>query len=113
MDELAIKIRDSESALEQLQTEHVDDVRMLEHEQKNTERYLAKRALLSQKRDECNQKIRELGALPEEAFEKYTNTLTKKVHPYPLTCVDAAAHQISAQGERKVEKVWARQQEGL
>ncbi len=48
-------------------------------QQKSTERYLAKRQLLTTRRDECNKNIRDLGVLPEEAFEKYTNVKAERV----------------------------------
>ncbi|KAI0311529.1 P-loop containing nucleoside triphosphate hydrolase protein [Amylostereum chailletii] len=45
---------------------------------------MAKRNLLTGRKDECNRNIRDLGVLPEEAFEKYTNEkadrLVKKLH---------------------------------
>lgn len=38
-----------------------------------TEKLLNKRTQYLQKKEECIRKIRELGALPSEAFDKYTN----------------------------------------
>ena len=52
-------------------------------QQKSTERYLAKRQLLTTRRDECNKNIRDLGVLPEEAFEKYTNVKVERVRSSP------------------------------
>lgn len=48
-------------------------------QQKNTERYLAKRNMLLNRKDETNRSIRDLGVLPEEAFEKYTNEKSDRV----------------------------------
>lgn len=48
-------------------------------QQKNTERYLAKRNMLMNRKDETNRSIRDLGVLPEEAFEKYTNEKSDRV----------------------------------
>lgn len=42
-------------------------------EEKRLEENLLKRSLLAQKREECNANIRDLGVLPDEAFEKYNN----------------------------------------
>lgn len=42
-----------------------------------TERYLAKRQMLTARKDECSRNIRDLGVLPEEAFEKYTRDKVK------------------------------------
>ena len=56
-------------------------------QQKNTERYLAKKQMLITRKDDCNRSIRDLGVLPEEAFEKYTSEKIDKVrisafHPF-------------------------------
>ena len=48
-------------------------------QQKTTERYLAKRQMLMTRKDECNRNIRDLGVLPEEAFEKYVNEKLERV----------------------------------
>ncbi|KAI9864054.1 MAG: Structural maintenance of chromosomes protein 3 [Trichoglossum hirsutum] len=58
--------------------------RSIERHQKKMERSMAKKALLSEKAAECSRNIRDLGVLPEEAFEKYQNTnsnvIVKKLH---------------------------------
>jgi structural maintenance of chromosome 3 (chondroitin sulfate proteoglycan 6) len=59
-----------------LQTE---DSRTISKQQKTTERYLAKRQMLMNRKDECNGYIRDLGVLPEEAFEKYITEDLNKV----------------------------------
>ena len=51
----------------------------MSRQQKNTERYLAKRQILLTRKEECNRNIRDLGVLPEEAFEKYVNDKLEKV----------------------------------
>ncbi|KAF9944186.1 Structural maintenance of chromosomes protein 3, partial [Modicella reniformis] len=52
--------------------------------QKGAERYVSRRNLLFSKKEDCTKNIRELGVLPEEAFEKYKNTsserLLKQIH---------------------------------
>ena len=40
---------------------------------------MAKRTNLLHQRDECNQRIRDLGVLPQEAYEKYKNADPTKV----------------------------------
>lgn len=40
---------------------------------------MAKRTNLLHQRDECNQGIRDLGVLPQEAYEKYKNADPAKV----------------------------------
>ncbi|KAJ7905296.1 structural maintenance of chromosome protein 3 [Mycena olivaceomarginata] len=72
------------SSLEKVQIQQTEDSRTISRQQKTTERYLAKRQMLSGRKDECNRNIRDLGVLPEEAFEKYTSEkldkLVKKLH---------------------------------
>ncbi|PCH43742.1 RecF/RecN/SMC protein [Wolfiporia cocos MD-104 SS10] len=78
------QLQSQRTALENLQNQQVEDNRGISRQQKNTERYLAKRQMLLNRKDECNRNIRDLGVLPEEAFEKYTNEkldrLVKKLH---------------------------------
>jgi structural maintenance of chromosome 3 (chondroitin sulfate proteoglycan 6) len=47
--------------------------------QKDAEKYVSRRNLLLRKKEDCTKNIRELGVLPEEAFEKYKNTQSQKV----------------------------------
>ncbi|KAJ7172679.1 structural maintenance of chromosome protein 3 [Mycena filopes] len=72
------------SSLEKIQNQQTEDSRNISRQQKTTERYLAKRQMLSGRKEECNRNIRDLGVLPEEAFEKYTSEkldrLVKKLH---------------------------------
>ncbi|QSL65683.1 hypothetical protein MERGE_002996 [Pneumocystis wakefieldiae] len=74
--------KDEEKAL--LQNKQNDEARTIEKYQKTLERNMAKRALLLQNKEECNKNIRDLGVLPEEAFEKFTttesNTIVKRLH---------------------------------
>ncbi|GAA5964873.1 hypothetical protein JCM3765_005807 [Sporobolomyces pararoseus] len=53
---------------EKLETLQSEDSRNFSRQQKNVERYLAKRQILMVRKDECNKNIRDLGVLPEEAF---------------------------------------------
>lgn len=56
-----------------------EDHRVLQLQARHTEKYLSKKALLTKKKDETIQSIRELGVLPDEAFEKYKELNTKQV----------------------------------
>ncbi|KAF7304687.1 Structural maintenance of chromosomes protein [Mycena kentingensis (nom. inval.)] len=77
-------IQKNTATRETLQTQQTEDTRNMSRQQKTTERYLAKRQMLSGRKDDCNKNIRDLGVLPEEAFEKYTgeklDRLVKKLH---------------------------------
>ena len=67
------------ATLEKAQNEQAEDSRGISRQQKNTERYIAKKQMLMNRKDECNRNIRDLGVLREEAFEKYTNEKLDKV----------------------------------
>jgi len=47
--------------------------------QKDAEKYVSRRNLLLRKKEDCTKNIRELGVLPEEAFEKYKEAASQKV----------------------------------
>ena len=64
---------------EALQNQQGEDSRGISKQQKNTERYIAKKQMLLQRKDDCNNSIRDLGVLPEEAYEKYVNEKLDRV----------------------------------
>ena len=78
-EKLNSELQDVRSALERAQQQQIEDSRSVTKLQKNTERYLAKKQMLAGRKDECNRNIRDLGVLPEEAFEKYTNEKLDRV----------------------------------
>merc|ERR1712106_1072506 len=49
----------------------------MEEDAKDLEKMASKQNILHQKIDECTKKIRDLGSLPSEAFDKYTSLATK------------------------------------
>ena len=73
------QLQSQRQELDRLQNQQAEDVRGISRQQKNTERYLAKRQLLLNRKDDCNRSIRDLGVLPEEAFEKYTSEKLDRV----------------------------------
>lgn len=73
--------------MEQVQTQQAEDSRGISRQQKNTERYLSKKQVLLSRKDECNRNIRDLGVLPEEAFEKYTKEKVEKVRSLNLDSI--------------------------
>ncbi|BGP54977.1 Structural maintenance of chromosomes protein 3 [Rhodotorula sphaerocarpa] len=70
-------IADLEKEREKRDTQQAEDQQGISKQQKSVERYLAKRQVLLHRKDECNQKIRDLGVLPEEAFAETTATTDK------------------------------------
>lgn len=79
LDHLSQSIQDTQAKYEKTKADQAEDARSIARQQKNVERYLSKRSRLLEQRDRCNQDIRDLGVLPEEAFEKYINTNADKL----------------------------------
>lgn len=77
LETLTADIQQTSATLESLQRQQTEHARGFARQQKMTERYLAKRQMLSARKDECSRNIRDLGVLPEEAFEKYTGDKVK------------------------------------
>ena len=88
-DQLSTHIQDLQKQLENVQSQQTEDSRNISRQQKTTERYLAKKQMLTGRRDECNRNIRDLGVLPEEAFEKYTNEKMDRVGYEDLLSLNA------------------------
>lgn len=78
-EELTARVQELRADLEKIQGQQAEDSRTMSKQQKTTERYIAKRQMLIARKDECNRNIRDLGVLPEEAFEKYINEKLEKV----------------------------------
>lgn len=79
VEKLQAQLQDEKASLERLQLQQSDDSRGVSKQQKNAERYLTKRTVIMNRKDDANRKIRDLGVLPEEAFEKYTNERSERV----------------------------------
>lgn len=79
VEKLNTELQELRSSLERGQEQQSENSRSVTKLQKNTERYLAKKQMLTARKDECNRNIRDLGVLPEEAFEKYTNEKLDRV----------------------------------
>ncbi|KAI1021360.1 hypothetical protein LB505_000021 [Fusarium chuoi] len=80
LQELETKMDDTQVRLEELANEkaQLEQVQSeisarIERQQKKMDRSLRKKAVLSTQAAECAQTIRDLGVLPEEAFDKYEN----------------------------------------
>ena len=78
-DALGKQLQELRSTLEQLQSQQADDSKASSKQQKNDEKYHAKKMLLTNRRDDVNRNIRDLGVLPEEAFGKYINEHPERV----------------------------------
>ncbi|KAF9097342.1 Structural maintenance of chromosomes protein 3 [Mortierella sp. GBA35] len=72
-------VADKESLLEKSRTAQQEEARQMRKSQKDAEKYVSRRNLLLRKKEDCTKNIRELGVLPEEAFEKYKNAPSQKL----------------------------------
>ncbi|KAF9290026.1 Structural maintenance of chromosomes protein 3 [Mortierella alpina] len=79
LEETRKAVTENESKLETLQTDQLEESRRVRRMQKDAEKYVSRRNLLLQKKEDCIRSIRELGVLPEEAFEKYKNAASQKL----------------------------------
>ncbi len=59
---------------------------LLQDEQKTLEQMMAKRSGLQQKKGDLEKKIREMGTLPADAFEKYRDSGPKELHKLLQKC---------------------------
>lgn len=65
-----------------MEKEHMDAIN---HDTKELEKMTNRQGMLLKKKEECMKKIRELGSLPQEAFEKYQTLSLKQVNLSPCT----------------------------
>ncbi|KAF9964781.1 Structural maintenance of chromosomes protein 3 [Mortierella alpina] len=79
LEQIRKTVAENESKLEKLQTDQLEESRRVRRMQKDAEKYVSRRNLLLQKKEDCVRSIRELGVLPEEAFEKYKNAASQKL----------------------------------
>lgn len=74
LEELQKQIKALEEQLQATVDEQFEDAKDIERQEKGVQRYLAKRHGFAKRKDDVNRKIRDLGVLPDEAFEKYLQT---------------------------------------
>lgn len=61
----------------------------INHDTKELEKMTNRQGMLLKKKEECMKKIRELGSLPQEAFEKYQTLTLKQVL---VLCITVGCH---------------------
>jgi structural maintenance of chromosome 3 (chondroitin sulfate proteoglycan 6) len=121
------KLQDNEAQLEQaelkissLQKNKIQRVeqqqeiaKVIEKAQKRMEKSVAQKALLTSRAAECAKNIRDLGVLPDEAFEKYSNIDSKTASSLtPYSFLDVANvcpdHSKTEEGQRCPEEIQTR-----
>lgn len=81
---LSTEVTSLQREKEKKEAQQAEDQRTISKQQKNVERYLHKRQVLLQRKNQCNKNIRDLGVLPEEAFVE-TTASSEKVSPAQST----------------------------
>uniref|UniRef100_A0A7M5WMF7 RecF/RecN/SMC N-terminal domain-containing protein n=1 Tax=Clytia hemisphaerica TaxID=252671 RepID=A0A7M5WMF7_9CNID len=74
---LKAEVKSLQNVLEEWKTVEREKQAAIEEDTKLMEKLANKKSLLLKKREECMRKIRELGSLPADAFEKYQKTSIK------------------------------------
>ncbi|KAL8801317.1 MAG: hypothetical protein Q9200_006982 [Gallowayella weberi] len=91
LQELDISLQQSTSSIQDLEKRHADIkigleeiATAMEKSHKRAEKSIRKRRILAQQKDEVTHRIRDLGILPQDAFEKFKSTksdvVVKKLH---------------------------------
>ena len=65
--------------LDEVQGQQMEAARKMLLSTKQSERYLAKKQTFTARKDQSQNAIRDLGVLPEEAYNKYTDQRSDKV----------------------------------
>ena len=80
VDEANSEVQECKSTLDRLRNERDDTKAGLADDEREMEALMAKRATLQTKREGLQRKIRELGSLPSDAFERYRGKALKTLH---------------------------------
>ncbi|KAK9861310.1 hypothetical protein WJX84_000307, partial [Apatococcus fuscideae] len=80
------KLRKLQAEHEKLSEREQADTQLIQDEQRTLEQMMAKRSGLEQKKGDLEKKIREMGTLPADAFEKYRDHSPKELHKLLQKC---------------------------
>ncbi|KAK9807008.1 hypothetical protein WJX72_010649 [[Myrmecia] bisecta] len=86
LEEATKKLKELKAEQEKLKEIEDNEGQHVEDEAKVLEQLMAKRAQLQQKKADLEKKIRELGSLPADAFEKYREHSLKELHKLLQKC---------------------------
>lgn len=89
-DALSKQLQESRTALERSQVQQAEDNKTFSRQQKNDEKYHTRKTLLSDRKGDVDRSIRDLGVLPEEAFQKYIDVNLDKV----FICFERACFKL-------------------
>lgn len=87
VDKTEAEIKDHIKSMERWKNIEKEQNDAINHDTKELEKMTNRQGMLLKKKEECMKKIRELGSLPQEAFEKYQTLTLKQVGPLVLVVV--------------------------
>ncbi|CAO1622613.1 unnamed protein product [Parajaminaea phylloscopi] len=105
LEKLAQEMQTTQEQHDQTYSAQVETARQIDKQQKSVDRYMSKRQRFLEQKDKCNAHVRDLGVLPEEAYEKYTSEkhtmdrLVKRLHK-----VNDALKEYSSVNKKAVEQ---------
>uniref|UniRef100_A0A5F8HB88 Structural maintenance of chromosomes protein 3 n=1 Tax=Monodelphis domestica TaxID=13616 RepID=A0A5F8HB88_MONDO len=79
IDKTEVAIKDLQKSMERWKTMEKEHMDAINHDTKELEKMTNRQGMLLKKKEECMKKIRELGSLPQEAFEKYQTLSLKQL----------------------------------
>lgn len=79
IDKTEVEIKDHQKSMERWKNIEKEQNEAINHDTKELEKMTNRQGMLLKKKEECMKKIRELGSLPQEAFEKYQTLTLKQV----------------------------------
>lgn len=80
IDKTEVEIKEHQKSMERWKNIEKEQNEAINHDTKELEKMTNRQGMLLKKKEECMKKIRELGSLPQEAFEKYQTLTLKQVH---------------------------------
>lgn len=86
MDKTEAEIKEHIRSMERWKNIEKEQNDAINHDTKELEKMTNRQGMLLKKKEECMKKIRELGSLPQEAFEKYQTLTLKQVGPQLVGC---------------------------
>lgn len=83
------EIKDHIKSMERWKNIEKEQNDAINHDTKELEKMTNRQGMLLKKKEECMKKIRELGSLPQEAFEKYQTLTLKQVRAHTYSLLDS------------------------
>ena len=80
LDELNVEFETHQENLEENKNQERETQDKIDHETKSLETITNKQSLLVKRKEECMKKIRDLGSLPNDSFEKYQKMNSKQLY---------------------------------